>query len=467
MRTSSAISQTYQDHLLHSWSRLDGYNPIEVTHTKGCYLFTKDGRKIFDLRSAHECANIGFNHPFVLEAMQRQLEYCTYVTDDFSTKATAQLVDKLCTLAPGNDNKRIWFGQSGAAAVEAAIKAARFYKYSQVFLQNSEKTDFTTYPYPYKIISRYRSWHGSTAGALSASGDPRRWFAEPIVQPGIVFGPDVYPYRSHFENDEDGLKSVAYLRHMVEMEGGRDYVAAVLVEPVVGSNGIIPAPKPYVKAIRELCDDFDLVMIVDETMTGMGRTGTFLAIEQYDVEPDIIIMGKALGMYCPLSAAIFNEKVWKTFEKMPFGHGQSYAGHALACAAALASIQVIENENLLQHTREMGAYLHEKLLGLGTRHESVGEVRGLGLMYTVELVLNKTTKTPIRKANQKYHDNPVRDIAAFLLNEKNIYVPGDKFGLWITPPLTVTKDEIDMLIEAFDEALSITDKAAVKFNEDY
>lgn len=465
MSKNASISQLAQKHVLQCWSSGLGFNPVEISHTEGCYIYTKDGKKIFDLRSAHECANIGFNHPMVIQAMIQQMNHSVYVTDDFIADSTAKLAQKLSDLTPGSDQKKVWFGQSGAASVEAALKAARFYKYRQVFHENRESFDPTTYPYPYKIVSRYRSWHGSTTGALSASGDPRRWFAEPMVQPGYIFGPEVYPYRSLFDNDEDGLKSASYLRHMVEMEGGREYVAAVLVEPVVGSNGIIPAPKPYMKAIRQLCDDFDLIMIVDETMTGMGRTGRFLAIEHYDVIPDIVVMGKALGMYSPISAAIMNEKVWKTFDHAPFGHGQSYTGHALGSAAALASIQVIEDENLLNHTVEMGEYLEGKLLALKVKHPSVGEIRGLGLMYTMELVLNQERRTPVRKVNQKYHPNPVKDFAEYMLREKNIYLPSDKFGIWITPPLIVSKEEIDMLIEAFDDGLYITDKAAQKHNE--
>lgn len=460
-------SQIYQSHVLQCWSTISGYNPIEVDRTEGCYIYTKDGRKIFDLRSAHECANVGFNNPVVLKAMQEQMQQCIYVTDDFATDITARLAEKLCDLAPGTSHKRVWFGQSGASAVEAAIKAARFYKYRQVFHENRSDYDAASYPYPYKIISRYRSWHGSTAGALSVSGDPRRWFAEPLVQPGVVFGPEVYPYRSPFGEDPDGLKSAAYLRHMVEMEGGKAYVAAILIEPVVGSNGIIPAPIPYMKAVRKICDEFDLVLIVDETMTGMGRTGTFLAIEHYNIEPDIIIMGKALGVFCPLSATIMTDKIWRTFEHSPFGHGQSYSGHALGCAAALASIQVLEDQRLFEHTLEMGKYLNNQLLKLKNKHRSVGEVRGLGLMYTMELVLDREKRTPVRSIGQKYQQNPIQDLAKFLLKEKNIYVPGDKFGLWITPPLIVTKEEIDMLVDAFDEALLITDNAAAHYHENH
>lgn len=454
------ISDIQKKHLMQCWSSQRNYRPLSVTRTEGCWIHTEDGRRIFDLRSAHECINIGFNHPHVLDSMKRQMESVIYVTDDFATEPTALLAKKLSEMTPGSPNKKVWFGQSGASAVEASVKAARFYAYNRLF--RSDKKDVnsnsTQYPYPYKIISRYRSWHGASAGALSVSGDPRRWFAEPITQPGVLFGPDIHPYRPLFDQDPDGLKAADYLKYMIEMEGGSDFVAAIIVETVVGSNGIIPAPKSYMKRVQEICDEFDLLLIVDETMTGMGRTGTFLSIEQYDVIPDIVVMGKALGVYSPLSATIFSGKVAATFDDSIFGHGQSYSGHALSCRAALASIEVIENEGLLKKVRENGAYLKEKLEQLKIKHPSVGDVRGVGLMWTVELVKNRATKEPIREVGEKYRQNPVKELADYLLNEKNIYVPGDKFGLWITPPLIVTRDEIDFLVKAFDESLWITDQ---------
>ncbi len=447
-------------HFMQCWDTQEKYAPVPVVNAEGCWLHTQDGRKIFDLRSAHECINLGFRHPRVLAAMKQQMEEVVYVTDDFATKPAALLAHKLATITPGSPNKRIWFGQSGAAAVEAAIKAARFYKYHQ--LAHNGKANLSPdkqYPYPYKIISRYRSWHGATAGASAASGDPRRWFLEPLDPPGFKHAPEANCYRcplNHTYPDCD-LACAAYIDQMIELEGGANKVAAVLVETVVGSNGIIPPPPGYFKRLREICDARDVLLIVDETMTGMGRTGKMLAIEHYDIEPDIIIMGKALGVYYPLTATIFSEKVAGVFDNMIFGHGQSFSGHALGCAAALESIRVLEDENLLERTRELGAYLGGKLQALASKHPSVGEVRGLGLFWTMELIKNRQTKEPARHPTQKYGDSVVKRMAKFLLEEKHIYVPGDKFGLWIVPPLVVTKEEIDFLVDAFDEALNMSD----------
>lgn len=447
-------SQIQGKYMMQCWSAQAGYAPIAVEKTEGCWIHTKDGRKIFDLRSAHECINLGFNHPKVIEAMRMQLEGVIYVTDDFSTEPTAKLAQKLAEITPGSSNKKIWFGQSGAAAVEAAIKGARFYKYNQLMEQGREGYSTSKqYPYPYKIISRYRSWHGASMGALSASGDPRKWFSEPITVPGFVMGPEVNAYKSPFGDDPNGLKSAEYLRYQIEMEGGTGFVAAVLVESVVGSNGIIPAPKAYMKRLREICDEFDLLLIVDETMTGMGRTGKMLAIEHYDVEPDIIIMGKALGVYCPITATIFSEKVAKSFDENIFGHGQSYSGHALASAAALASIKVLEEE-VLPDVEAKGKYLESKLLALQEKYYSIGDVRGKGLMWTMELVKDRVTKKSFRTFSEKYKETPVKLLSDYLLNEKNIYVPGDKFGVWIVPPLIVSYSELDWLVDQLDDGMN-------------
>ncbi|MFK7844913.1 MAG: aspartate aminotransferase family protein [Rhodothermales bacterium] len=448
-------------HFMQCWSTQKDYAPIPIISADGCWLTTQDGRKIFDLRSAHECINLGFRHPRVLSAMKKQMDAVVYVTDDFATEPTALLAQKLASITPGSPNKRVWFGQSGAAAVEAAIKAARFYKYHQMTQAGTENLKpENQFPYPYKVISRYRSWHGATAGASAASGDPRRWFLEPLDPPGFKHAPEANCYRCPLNHTYPScdLACASYIDQMIELEGGSNKVAAVLVETVVGSNGIIPPPPGYFKKLREICDQRDILLIVDETMTGMGRTGKMLAIEHYDIEPDIIIMGKALGAYCPLTATIFSEKVAKVFDDVIFGHGQSFSGHALGSAAALEGIRVLEDEKLVERSAELGEYLGEKLRQLANKHKSVGDVRGMGLFWTMELVKNQETREPVRHPTQKYGDSVVRRMAKYLFEEKHIYVPGDKFGLWIVPPLVVSKDELDFLVDAFDDALNIADE---------
>jgi taurine---2-oxoglutarate transaminase len=447
-------------HVMQCWSAQRDYAPIAVDHAEGCWIHTVDGRRIFDLRSAHECINLGFRHPKVLAAMREQMEKVVYVTDDFATQPTAKLARRLAELAPGSAEKRVYFSQSGAAAVEAAIKGAREHAYVKALGTNAARSDAPQqYPYPYKIISRYRSWHGATAGAASASGDPRRWFQEPFAVPGIVFAPDAYEYRSPFGEGAAGTQAnLAYLDYLIEQEGGNNKVAAMLVEAVVGSNGIIPPPDGYLQGLRELCDRWGILLIVDETMTGMGRTGRMFAFEHYGIEPDIVVLGKALGVYCPLAATIFSANVARTFDDHIFGHGQSFSGHALGAAAALASIDVLYDEGLLERTRELGDYLGARLRALAASHRCVGDVRGLGLFWTLELVRDRATREPLRRATQKYERTIVKEVSEFLFHSRDIYVPSDKFGIWVVPPLVVTRDELDWVCAAIDDALALADR---------
>lgn len=447
-------------HLMQCWSAQHGYAPIPVHETRGCWIHTTDGRRIFDLRSAHECINLGFNHPQVLQAMRDQMEKVIYVTDDFATEPTARLVERLAQLVPGAPGKRVFLSQSGAAAVEAAIKGARQYQYNTVFKAGSPGVDAPMqYPFPYKIISRYRSWHGSSATAASVSGDPRRWFQEPFTVPGVVFAPDAQEYRSPFGSGPEAVQAnLNYLDYLIEQEGGSNKVAAMILEPVVGSNGILPPPPGYLEGVRRICDRWNMLLIVDETMTGMGRTGKMFAVEHYGIEPDILVMGKALGVYCPLAATVFSEKVSRSFDHNLFGHGQSFSGHALGCAAALASLEVLIEGGLLAEVQKNGAYLGDELRKLAERHPCVGDVRGLGLFWTLELVKDRESREPLRRTTEKYTRTIVSELADFLLRERQVYVPADKFGIWVVPPLIVSREEIDFLIQAIDAALTMADQ---------
>jgi len=446
-------------HLMQCWSAQRGYAPVPVARTEGCWIHTTDGRRIFDLRSAHEHINLGFNHPRVLAALREQMEKVVYVTDDFATEPTARLAERLATLSPGSPRKRVFFAQSGAAAVEAAIHGARMAKYNELFGPGPRSRPVDAprqYPYPYKVISRYRSWHGATTGAASASGDPRRWFYEPLTAPGVVFAPDAGSYRPWFGEGAEGVEaSLRFLDDLIEQEGGSNKVAAMLIEPIVGSNGIIPPPPGYLEGVTSLCRKWDILLIADETMTGMGRTGKLFSVEHWGVEPDIVVLGKALGAYCPLTAAIFGERVARSFDDAVFGHGQSYSGHALACAAALASLDVLLEDGVLEHARTMGLRLGERLKEIGARHACVGDVRGLGMFWTLELVKDRATRAPLRRATEKYEDSVVKTVAEHLFHKKNVYAPSDKFGVWVVPPLVMNEEELDYVAQAIDEALGV------------
>lgn len=291
------------------------------------------------------------------------------------------------------------------------------------------------------------------------SGDPRRWFQEPFTVPGVVFAPDAQEYRSPFGSGPEAVQAnLNYLDYLIEQEGGSNKVAAMILEPVVGSNGILPPPPGYLEGVRRICDRWNLLLIVDETMTGMGRTGKMFAVEHYGIEPDILVMGKALGVYCPLAATVFSEKVSRSFDHNLFGHGQSFSGHALGCAAALASLEVLIEGGLLKQVQENGVYLGEELRKLAARHPCVGDVRGLGLFWTLELVKDRESREPLRRTTEKYTRTIVSELADFLLRERQVYVPADKFGIWVVPPLIVSREEIDFLIQAIDAALTMADQ---------
>ena len=239
---------------------------------------------------------------------------------------------------------------------------------------------------------------------------------------------------------------------MIEQEGGSNAVVGVLVEPIVGSNGIMLPPEGYFEKLQELCKRWDLLLIVDETMTGMGRTGKMFACEHFGIEPDVLIMGKALGAYCPMAASIFSEEVSQSFDSNIFGHGQSYSGHALGAAAALASIDVLFEDKLIEHALSMGVWIEKRLLELAEKYPIVSHIQGIGLFWTVHLA-GQDENTPVRLATEKYQENLVASISKFLFEEHSIYTPSDKFGIWIVPPLVATQEEMSWVLDCIEDAL--------------
>ena len=248
-------------------------------------------------------------------------------------------------------------------------------------------------------------------------------------------------------------QNIEYLDYLIEQEGGNGKVAAFLVEPIVGSNGVRLPPPDYLDKLQGLCRKWDLLLIVDETMTGMGRTGRMFACEHYGIEPDILVMGKALGAYCPLAATVFSNRVAASFDDNIFGIGQSFSGHALGCAAALAAIEVLQTDGFLQHVREQGEWLDGRLREFLARYPIISEIQGVGLFYTIHLASSQSGK-PIRKATEKYDESLVSKIAQYLLEEHGIYTPSDKFGIWVVPPLVVTREELEWIVESIDDALT-------------
>jgi taurine---2-oxoglutarate transaminase len=427
-----------RSHIVYSWKAQGSVDPIIIDRGEGIYIWDTDGKKYIDGCSGLLCVNIGHGNKHVLNAMKAQMEKVCYVGTMFGTEPKAKLGDMIAEITPG-DLDYVFFTNGGAEAVENAIKAARWYTGR------------------HKIYSRWRSYHGATAGAITLTGDPRRWPAEPGI-PGVVkfFGP--YPYNCPFgsqDAEECGEKTLEVLKTQIMLDGPKT-IAAIFLEPIVGTNGIIVPPKNFIKGVREICDENGILMVVDETMAGWGRTGKWFGIDHYDVIPDIITTAKGLTSgYVQLGAMIWSKKIWDYFSEHPFIGGLTYGGHALACATGIANIEVYKNDKLIENSAENGKYLEAKLNELKEKHPSVGDARCKGLWACLELTSNKKTKAPLAG----FADS-VKNVSGELTKrfyQNGLYLFSKWDFIFISPPLLITKEQIDDMVAAIDKGLEYTD----------
>ena len=442
--TKEDLDQYEIEHNFQSWSYQPAQSPLRVVSAEGVRFKTEDGRERLDFSSCFVSHNIGHQDPRVIEAISQQAgELCSFAPS-FSTKPRAHLARMLAEITPG-DLSRSFISLGGTEANEAAVKICHQYTGRR------------------KILARYRSYHGGTATSMSLSaGDPRNW-AQVLGGAELVRTPMPYCYRcaTGQEYPDCNMYCVENIDETIELEGGGDSVAGIIVEPVTGANGIIVPPPEYFPRLREICDKWGILLIADEVMSGFGRTGKWFAMDHWDVVPDILTMAKGLsGAYVPLGATIVRKHIGDRFKEQFFSHGATYAGHALACAAATAVIPIYQEDNLIENSAIMGEYLLEKAQELQEKHPSVGEVRGLGLFVGLELVKNKETREPIIPLNAKIKPgmNPKLEVAkklgelgmmAMAANPSNVIA--------MAPPLIITKDEIDEGIGIMDEALSVAD----------
>ncbi|WP_101295780.1 aminotransferase family protein [Halegenticoccus soli] len=418
-----------------TWSYQSEVSPTQIVRAEGVRFTDAAGNECIDLSGQLMCSNLGHSAEAVAEAIASQAREGAYFAPGFTTEARARLGEKLAEVTPGNLSKT-FFSTSGTEAVEAAIKIARFYTGKQ------------------KIVSRYRSYHGATYGSISATGDPRRLMAEPGI-PGMIKAPDPYAYGSTLEP----MQSLDYIEEMLMLEG--DTVAAILVEPIVGSNGILVPPDEYLPRLKELAHEHGALLICDEVMSGFGRTGEWFGCDVFDVTPDIVTMAKGLtGAYAPLGATIVTDEIAAHFEDEMFCHGHTYSGHPVAVAAGLAAIEAYQEDDLIDHAREVGSYLGERLVELETDHPSVGDTRGVGLFRGIELTKRKDEREPFGRREHKISkgSTTVDEVAAEAY-EQGAYVANMINTLIIAPPLTITEAEIDEAVDALDAALDVSDAA--------
>ncbi len=438
--TSQEISDLTARYTYGTWRFQKGWKPLHVVDAEGCYFTDGSGKKYLDFSAQLMCSNLGHKNPAIIKAIEEQARTLPFIAPGFATDVRAELSKMLLEVLPEGLTK-FFFTTSGTEANEAAFKIARMY---------TGKT---------KIIARYRAYHGSTMGSIAATSDPRRWAMEPLGKmPGVIFAPEVNCYKCPIMHHypECGIACVEYVEHMIENESD---VAAVIIEPVVGTNGVLIPPKEYLPRLRQICDKYGVLLIADEVMSGWGRTGEWFAVDHWNVKPDILTTAKGItAAYVPLGLCATTQRIADYFDDHYFSHGHTYEAHPMTLAPAIAAINEMKRLNVNQRAKDMGAYLGEKLNALKSKHASIGEVRGIGLFWAVELVKNQKTKEPFNTKTDKVSGKPLLvDKVAGEMMKNGVFIQAWISHFVIAPPLIITKEEIDIGVKALDEALGIAD----------
>jgi len=423
-----------------TWRLQKSWNPLHIVDAEGCYFIDVDGKRYLDFSAQLMCVNLGHKNAAVIRAIQEQARTLPYIAPGYATDVRVNLSRLLLEVLPRGLTK-FFFTTSGTEANEAAFKIARMY------------TGRT------KIIARYRSYHGSTMASIGATGDPRRWPTEPGAKgQGFIFAPEVNCYACPIKHQYPGcdIACADYVAHMIENEND---VAAVLVEPIAGTNGVLVPPPDYMPRLRRICDDRGVLLIADEVMTGWGRTGKWFAVDHWDVQPDILVTAKGItSAYVPLGLCATTQKIAAYFDDHFFAHGHTYEAHPMTLAPAVAAIREMQRLGLVERAREMGDYLGARLRALQERHASIGDVRGLGLFWCVELVKNRQTKQPFNTKSDKIAGKSlVVDQVAAAMMKKGVAINSWLSHFVIAPPLIIEREQIDAGVAALDEALALAD----------
>jgi taurine--2-oxoglutarate transaminase len=423
-------------HSLYEWSAQAAVDPIPMARAKGIYFWTPEGKRFIDFNSQLMCVNIGHGHERVIKAIQDQAATLAYANPFMATEVRGRLAARLAEVTPG-DIDTFFFTNGGAEANENAIRIAR--------LATGR----------HKILARYRSYHGGTAGALTATGDPRRWAVEPGL-PGIVRIPDFY---HGLQREPDTVEEVLEAtEEVVELEGPQT-IAAILIETVTGTNGVLIPPDGYLQGLRALCDRHGILLICDEVMAGFGRTGAWFAVDHWGVVPDLLTMAKGLtSAYVQLGAVGMRRAIAEHFRDRVFFGGLTYNSHPLGCAAALATISVYEDEGLIERARQLGVVMRQLMDDLQAAHPSVGAARNIGLFGIVELIRNRATREPLAPFNGT---SPEMKALGAAFREHGLYTFVRWHTFFTNPPLCITEEELREAFGLIDRALEIADQAVV------
>jgi len=439
--TAEEIVALSKRHSIFSWSAQAALNPIPMVRGEGIYFWDAEGKRYIDMNSQLMCVNIGHGDKRVIEAIKRQADELVYAGPGMATAVRARVGKMLADLTPGDLN-RFFFTLGGAEANENAIRIARVVTGRQ------------------KIMVRYRAYHGATAGAISLTGDPRRWANEPGI-PGVVRFFDPYRYRSHLyrEGDSDAAftqRCLEEIEEIVMYEGGHT-IAAMFVETVTGTNGLIVPPDGYLQGLREICNRHGILLVCDEVMCGLGRTGRWFAADHWNVVPDLITMAKGLtSAYLPLGAVAISDRIASYFDRNVFFGGLTYNAHPMSLAAAEACLQVMMDDDTMNHVQRMGRVMSDLHAKMKEKHPSVGDVRSIGLFGVLELVRNRRTKEPMAPFNATSPE--MQKLGAFL-RDQGMYAFLNWNNLFTNPPLCITEDQLHESFAIIDRALEITDAA--------
>jgi taurine--2-oxoglutarate transaminase len=432
--SSEEIVRLSREHTFFSWSAQAAIDPIAIDRAEGVYLYTPEGQRILDFNSQLMSVNIGHGDRRVIDAITAQATKLQYVQPAFATEPRARLGAKLAEILPG-DLDKVFFTLGGAEAIENAIKLAR------------------AYTGRHKILARYRAYHGATLGAMTLTGDPRRWANEPALV-GVVRYPDTHRWGE--KESRTAAEALEGLEDVIRYEGAHT-IAAIFLETIVGTNGILIPPDGYIQGVRELCDRHGILMVADEVMAGFGRTGKWFAIDHWNTVPDLMTMAKGLtSSYLPLGAVAMNHKIAAHFDANFYYGGLTYSSHAISCAAALATIGVYEEDGLIENAARLDSVMRRHHEDLAARHPSVGAHRNLGLFGIIDLVRSRDPWTPMTPFNGT--SDEMKAIGKFF-REHGLYTMVANNSIHTNPPLTITEEQLAEGFAIIDEALTIADRA--------
>jgi len=438
------IIQNSQDYTLFSWSKQRGLNPIAVKYAKGVYLYDYEDRRYIDFSSGLICVNIGHGNQRVTQAVVDQMQQVSYVTPSCVTKVRGELGKKLAEITPGNLTKTL-FTVCGATAIENAIKLARMYTGR------------------HKIIARYRAFHGSSYGAMTAGGDPRKLASDAQQAPNIIHVEDPYCYRCPWgkEITTCNRECVGHIERVLEFEGPEN-VAAIIMEGESGTSGCIKYPPDYLQKVRALCDKHGILLIADEVMSGFGRCGEWFGVDVHGVVPDMIATAKGItAAYLPLGALIVSDKIAAAYDDKPLMLGLTYSAHPVACAAGVEVLKIYEDEHLIENARAMGKYIEQRAEEMKVQHPCIGDFRNTGLLGCFELVKNRGSKEPMAPFNAKPDEMAIMNKVAGKIKELGMYAFVRWNYVFIAPPLSITKDEVDEGLAIISQALNVADEYVV------